>query len=82
MLAGDAGPGFRRAPQATQTEALALAYIAAPDARLWNWQPSFPGDRDLAPGRFGTEHDPEKWKLVFRKGHAQTGAKALRGYQL
>jgi hypothetical protein len=39
MLAGDAGPGFRRAPQVTQSEALALAHIAAPDARLWNRQP-------------------------------------------
>jgi biopolymer transport protein TolQ len=38
MLAGDAGPGFRRAPIDTK-EALALAHIAAPDARLWNRQP-------------------------------------------
>jgi hypothetical protein len=44
MLAGDAGPGFRRAPHVTQTEALALAHIAAPDARLWNRQPVAPED--------------------------------------
>ena len=62
MLAGDAGPGFRRAPHVTQSEALALAHIAAPDARLRNRQPLFLENWDLAPGRFGTEHDPEKWK--------------------
>jgi hypothetical protein len=53
MLAGDAGPGFRRALHVTQSEALALAYIAAPGARLWNWQPLFPENWDLAPGRLG-----------------------------
>ena len=44
MLAGDAGPGFRRAPHVTQTEALALAHIAAPDARLRNRPPVAPED--------------------------------------
>ena len=38
-LAGDAGPGFGRASHATKNRALALAHIAAPDARLWNGQP-------------------------------------------
>src|SRR5215204_5001737 len=43
MLAGEARPGFRRAPHATPRAALALAHIAAPDARLWNRQPLAPG---------------------------------------
>src|SRR5438445_705210 len=43
MLAGEARPGFRRAPHATPRAALALAQIAAPDARLWYRQPFAPG---------------------------------------
>lgn len=38
-------------PPSTQKEALALAHLAAPDARLWNRQPLFP-KRDLGPGEF------------------------------
>src|SRR2546430_16172096 len=43
MWAGEARPGFRRAPHATPRAALALAQIAAPDARLWYRQPFAPG---------------------------------------
>ena len=47
MLAGEASLGFGRASHATPSKALALALSAAPGARLWNRQPS-------APGQFGT----------------------------
>src|SRR5256884_2287966 len=43
MLAGEAGPGFRRAPHATPRGARGLAVGAAPDARLLNGQPFAPG---------------------------------------
>ena len=44
MLAGDAGLGFGGPPMRHKNKALALAFTAAPDARLWNRQPLLPED--------------------------------------
>src|SRR5512144_2326054 len=60
MLAGEAGPGFRRAPHATPRAALALAHIAAPDALLWNRQPFAPGgNRDTCVERIPLMNPPD-----------------------
>jgi hypothetical protein len=55
-----------------QTRGRPEAPLGRPDAAR---RPT-PGDRPERPAGHGTdalEHDPEKWKPVFRKDHAQTG---------